>query len=237
MADMIKKNWQKDAADVAINAGIRFGGAISTAFVFNKWFSGEPKDGQAKETAAKTAQTLHNISGPLFLGLGLLGDMMASDTRVKAFFQGMTTVSALQAISVIAPAAQDKIALGSCRGVNGLRGPLANIQDAKLLSGIGALNGRARVARPALGSTSVAGTTATTPTYTGDKPEELKWAEGGTTQVDTDGKTYNNDWGYLAANIDHADEITQTVNGVDEENAALMGVATPEEAALLMGMF
>lgn len=236
MADMIKKNWQKDAGDVAINAGIRFGGAISTAFVFNKWFSGEPKDGKAKETAAKTAQTLHNISGPLFLGLGMLGDMMASDPRVKAFFQGVTTVSALQSISVIAPNTQDHIALGSCRGVNGLRGPLDNIQDAKLLSGIGALNGRGRIARPALGSTSVAG--ATTPTYTGDQPEELKWAKGGEKQVDADGKTYNNDWGYLATNIDHADEITQTVNGTDDDSAAaLMGVASDEEASLLMGMF
>lgn len=227
MADLIKKNWQKDAGDTAINAGLRMGGALGTAFIFNKWFSGEPRDGQAKEKAAKTAQTMHNISGPLFLGIGMLGDMMAADNRLKAFFQGMATISAIQSIAVIAPNVQDHVALGSCKGVNGMKGVrgLRGIQtDAKLLSG---LNGRARIARPALGETTSA--------YTGSKPEELTWAAGG--KVDTDGKTYANDWGYLAQNIDVADQITQSVNGVNEDAAALMGVASAEEAALLMGMF
>lgn len=229
MADLIKKNWQKDATDNAIDAGLRFGGAVGTAFILNKWFSGEPKDGQNKEKAAKTAQTLHNISGPLFLGIGLLGDMMAVDNKVRAFFQGMTTVSALQSIAVIAPNVAENVALGSCKGVGSVKGLRGPITDAQLLSGIGALNGRGRIARPALG--------ATTPGYTGSNPEELTWATGSKT-VDTDGKTYANDWAYLAKNIDHADQITQTVNGVDDaEAAALMGVTTPEEAALIMGMF
>lgn len=231
MADLIKKNWQKDAGETAINAGLRFGGAISTAFVFNKWFSGEPRDGQNKEKAAKTAQTLHNISGPLFLGIGMLGDMMAADDKLKAFFQGMTTISALQSIAVIAPNTADHVALGNVKGVNGMRGVrgLKGIRtDAQLLSGVNALNGRARVARPALGETTTA--------YTGSKPEELSWAKS-TTTVDTDGKTYSNDWGYLAQNIDYADQITQSVNGLNEDAAALMGVATAEEAAALLGMF
>lgn len=222
MGNFIKKNWQKDASETAINAGIRFGGAISTAFILNKWFSGEPRDGQNKEKAAKTAQTMHNISGPIFLGLGVLGDMMAESEKAKSFFQGMATIAAMQSIAVIAPNTTDSLALGSCKG---LRGPAI---DAKLLSGIGALNGRARIARPALG--------ATTEAYTGSNPEELSWGAGSRT-IDSDGKTYNNDWAYLAANIDNADKISTTVNGVNEDAAALMGVATNEEAALLMGMF
>lgn len=225
MGNLIRKNWQKDAGETAINAGMRFGGAISTAFIFNKWFSGEPRDGQNKEKAAKTAQTMHNISGPLFLGLGVLGDMMAENEKLKSFFQGMATISALQSIAVIAPNTTDSLALGDCKGVKGLRGPIA---DAHLLSGVGALNGRARIARPALGATTAA--------FTGSNPEELAWGAGSRT-VDTDGKTYNNDWAYLASNIDNADKISQSVNGLNDEAAALMGVATNEEAALLMGMF
>ena len=63
---------------------------------------------------------------------------------------------------------------------------------------------------------------------------------------DTDGKTYNNDWAYLAENIDQADQITRTVSGVDGEDdeqaasneaAELMGADSEEEAAILMGMF
>ena len=225
MGNFIKKNWQKDASETAINAGIRFGGAISTAFILNKWFSGEPRDGVNKEKAAKTAQTMHNISGPLFLGLGVLGDMMAENEKVKSFFQGMATISALQAIAVIAPNTSDSLALGSCKGVRGLGNVAQNVQ---LLSGVGALNGRARVARPALG--------ATTDAFTGSNPKELAWGAG-SRSVDTDGKTYTNDWAYLAENIDNADKISTTVNGINDEAAALMGVATNEEAALLMGMF
>lgn len=231
MANFIKKNWQKDAGDVAINEGLRVGGALGTAFILNKWFSGEPRDGQDKQKAANTAKTLHNISGPLFLGIGVLGDMMAEDDRMKSLFQGMATVAALQSIAVIAPSVAPNdgtFALGSIKGVQGVRGLRGIDTDAKLLSGVNALNGRGRIARPALGATSMS--------YTGSNPEELSWATGGT-QVDTDGKTYNNDWGYLAKNIDVADQITHTVNGVDDEAAALMGVASAEEAALLMGMF
>ena len=221
MAGIIKKNWQKDAGEVAINAGLRIGGALATAFALNKWFSGEPRDGVDKTKAANTAKTLHNISGPVFLGIGILGDMMMEDDKAKAVFQGMASIGAIQAIATIAPSVTPN---------DGGQLVLGNIHhDAALLSGAPSLSGRGRIARPALG--------ATTPAYTGDQPEELKWAAG-SEKVDTDGKTYVNDWGYLAKNIDHADEITTTVNGTDDgAAAALMGVASDEEAALLMGMF
>lgn len=234
MAGIIKKNWQKDAGEVAIEAGCRIGGALLTAFALNKWFSGEPRDGVNKEQAANTAKTMHNISGPLFLGIGVIGDMMMEDAKIKGVFQGMASIGAIQTIATIAPSVTPndggQIVLGNIRGLNGVADAIKTHQDAALLSGnLGALNGRARINRPALG--------ATTPAFTGDTPEELKWANGAQV-IDTDGKTYNNDWGYLARNIDHADEITTTVNGTDDDSAAaLMGVASDEEAALLMGMF
>lgn len=214
MADLIKKNWQKDASDIAINAGLRAGGALVSAFVLNKFFSGEPKDGVSKELSANTAKTLHNIAGPIMLGLSVLGDMMFADPKIRAVCQGVTTYSALHSIAVIAPA------VGEATGVSGLPTPIA---DSKLFSGIGKLG-----ACKALGATDL--------NYTGKYPEELALAAGQKTTVDSDGKTYNNDWAYLAENIDNADSITKTVNGVDEEAAKLMGVE-PSEAAKLMGMF
>lgn len=223
MTDFVRKNWQKDAGDTAINAGIRAGGALATAFILNKFFSGEPKDGVAKESAANTAKTLHNIAGPAFMALGLLGDMMFSSPELRSLCQGVTTYSTLHSIAVIAPS------VGEATGVSGLDTP---IQDAKLLSGVGRLGRLGRLAGcKTLGATSL--------NYTGNYPEELALAAGQKTTVDSDGRTYNNDWAYLAENIDKADQITKTVNGispVQQEAANLMGVE-PDEAAKLMGMF
>lgn len=219
MADLIKKNWQKDASENAINAGLRAGGALVSAFVLNKFFSGEPKDGVTKEVSANTAKTLHNIAGPLFLGLGVIGDMMFADEKLRALCQGITTYSALHSIAVIAPA------VGEATGVSGLPTPIANSK----LFGIGRLGKIGRLAGcRGIGATDINSTVA--------YPEELALAAGQKTTVDSDGKTYNNDWAYLAENIDNADKITRTVSGVDEEAAKLMGVE-PSEAAKLMGMF
>lgn len=223
MADLIKKNWQKDAGDNAVNAGLRAGGALVSAFVLNKFFSGEPKDGVSKEVSANTAKTLHNIAGPLFVGLGVIGDMMFADPKLRAVCQGVTTYSALHSIAVIAPA------VGEATGVSGLPTPIDN---AKLFSGIGRLGKLSRLGK--LGACKALG--ATDLNYTGKYPEELALAAGQKTTVDSDGRTYNNDWGYLAENIDNADKITQNVSGVAQEAAKLMGVEA-KEAAKLMGMF
>jgi len=70
-------------------------------------------------------------------------------------------------------------------------------------------------------------------------PPEFALANGYPALNDTDGKTYNNDWTYLAQNIDNAEQITRTVDGVDyapQTAAQLMGV-DEEEASRLMGMF
>lgn len=92
------------------------------------------------------------------------------------------------------------------------------INDAALFSGIGAL-----------GETTSA-------SYTGQSPEEFAWANGQQV-IDSDGKTYYNDWKYLAEHIDDADKITKSVNGINEDAAALMGVSSEAEAQNLLGMF
>ena len=72
-------------------------------------------------------------------------------------------------------------------------------------------------------------------------PPEFALAAGEKTITDTDGKTYNNDWAYLAEHIDDAEQITRTVNGVDDDAAykaaSLMGVSDAMAAANLMGIF
>lgn len=195
----IKKNWQKDAANNGINAALRAAGAMGSAFAINKWFNDEQK------------KTLRNLAGPGMVVLGVLGDMVLEDQKLKALCQGITTYSLMHSVAVISPDA-----VAPAIGINGLAG--TDDEDAAaLMSGIGAL-----------GETSA----------NEDEAEIRALAAGEQEYKDTDGKTYNNDWAYLAENIDNADKITKTVNGVDDESAAaLMGVETDEEAALLMGMF
>lgn len=195
----IKKNWQKDATSVLVATGIRGAGSIVSALVTNKLF-GEGK-----------SKTMQNIGGPVLLAVGILGDMMLDDPKLRAGFQGVANYSLLHTIAVISPG-EDGVA--SKLGVQGLGVVPSN--PAALFSGIGAL-----------------GTTTAN-----DTPPEFALAAGQKTVQDTDGKTYNNDWAYLAENIDHADDITKTVNGVNvaQQAADLMGVE-PAEAVKLMGMF
>ena len=229
MANFIKKNWQKDAGNVAVNAGLRFVGAGAAAFTLTKLFSGEPRDGQNKEQAEKTAKTMQNIGGPLLAALGLLGDMTLESKELRSICQGWTTYSALHALVVFVPSLSDHV------GVNGIPTPTQKL-DAKLLSGVNANKPLGVTITPPptqtqkqLGETTMA--------YTGSNPEELNMYDKNKEVKDTDNKTYNNDWPYLLKNIEQADKITRTVAGVDDEAAALMGVASNEEAALLMGMF
>lgn len=207
----IKKNWQKDATNVLIEAAIRSAGGIGTAFVTNKVFV--PK----KNEKGEESKMLYNIGGPVMTAVGILGDMMVADPKFKAFFQGMSTYGVMHSIAVIADKKKD--GTGDSLAWLSINGPE---EDAALMSGIGALGT----------------TTATDENSTAANPPELTAFAAGQRQItDGDGKTYNNDWAYLAENIDNADQITRTVNGVAENAAALMGVDTPQEAALLMGMF
>lgn len=205
----IKKNWQKDATNVLVESAIRGVGGMGSAFVATKVFV------QKKNDDGTENNLLYNIGGPLLTAVGILGDMMLADPKFKAFFQGMSTYGIMRSAAVIGK--------GSFGDEIGLRGIAEDEEDAALMSGIGAL-----------------GTTTATNEYstTATPPELAEFAAGQQTINDTDGKTYNNDWAYLAQNIDNANQITRTVNGVEPESAAaLMGVESEEEAALLMGMF
>lgn len=163
--------------------------------------------GCKKISDASKSTTVHNLVGPGFLLLGTLGDMMIENDYLKAACQGISTYGMLYTISTIA---SDSVA--PAIGMNGIN------DTAALFSGVGALGE----------TTSV--------DYTGQSPEEFAWANGQQV-IDSDGKTYNNDWNYLAENIDYADQITKSVNGVAEDAAALMGVPTEAEAQNLLGMF
>lgn len=154
------------------------------------------------------ATLLYNLGGPILTAVGVLGDMMLADPKFKAFFQGMSTYGIMHSVAVLAPTAGEKM------GISGLAD--APEEEARYFNGVGALG------------------TTTTENYEAD----IKALTAGQPAVnDTDGKTYNNDWAYLAQNIDNAEQITKTVNGTPEDAAALFGVATNEEAALMMGMF
>lgn len=193
----IKKNWQKDAGNVAVNTVVRSVGAIGGAFITNKMF-GEGK-----------SKTMQNIGGPLVLLVGTLGDMMMDDPRIRAAFQGVAVYGAMHTVAVIAP---DSV--GESVGISGL--DVSKPQTpAAMFNGVGA----------ALGVTTV--------------PQEFALAAGQKTVTDSDGKTYNNDWAYLAEHIDDADDITKTVDGADEaaKAASLMGVSDAMAAANLMGIF
>lgn len=218
-SNLIKKNWQKDASNVAINAGIRVGGAFAASFAIHKWF-GITKD----EKTGQEKKTLYNIGGPLLLAAGVLGDMMIEEPKIRAFCQGLAAYGGVHAAAVLSPdTLKDKW------GIQGIAGE--EEEDAALISGIGAL-----------GETY----DSTDANMMGIDEDIKELSAGEQVYNDTDGKTYNNDWAYLAENIDQADQITRTVSGVEEEEttlspteeaAELMGADSEEEAALLMGMF
>lgn len=228
MAGFIKKNWQKDAGEIAINAGLRAIGAGASAFTLNKWFDGKDKNG----VITNSSQTLRNIMGPVFMGVGVLGDMMVEDEKVRALFQGIATYATLHSIAIISPEMAENMDVAVEASKNTQTTGTSGLGNVK--SGINALGRIPRKPRKALGETTMA--------YTGKFPEELQFAAGQKATVDSDGKTYNNDWAYLAENYENADKISRTLGAVadkieNQEAANLMGAASDEEAALLMGMF
>lgn len=199
MAGFIKKNWQKDSTDVLMKAGLRAGGGFAAAWIATK--------GPFKAVEKSESQTLHNIGGPLLLAVGVLGDMMLDDPKIRAVCQGVATYAALHSVAVISPGEQG---LAAKIGISGLGSTEAE-EDAELMSGIAAL-----------------GTTEET-----EDEAAIKALAAGETKTD-DGNDWayvaeNVDY---ADQI-----TKPAVSGVDETAAELMGVDTQEEAALLMGMF
>lgn len=204
----IKNNWQKDASNVALEAGIRAGGGLMACWATNKFFSYKKKaDGTT------TSETIQNLAGPGMVVLGVLGDLMLSDTKLRAFCQGVTVYGFSRSLAVISP-----------DGMAEKLGMQISTSKQKTVNGIGALGETSEVEEQDAA-------------LMGDAEDIKAIAAGEQTYNDTDGKTYNNDWAYLAENIDYADDITKTVSGVDSDAANLMGTESNEEAALLMGMF
>lgn len=235
---MLKKNWQKDAGEIGLQAALRAGGAGVSAFILNKFFNGEPRDGADKKAASNTAITMRNIAGPVMLAVGVLGDMMMADDKVRAMFQGVATYSALHSVAVIAPDLSKNIGVAESTSQ---RQAVSGLGQLPQKSAINALGTTTKVSQQPIGriprhDRQPLG--ATNENYNGNYPEEFALAAGQKTVVDTDGKTFNNDWAYLAQNIDQADQISKTIGELDDEEAAkLMGVPTAEEAAQLLGMF
>ena len=116
----IRKNWQKDATDTLLNAGVRFAGGATGGFIATK----------LSKSTGNAAKTLNNIGGPTMVVLGVLGDMMVEQPQVRAFCQGLATYGAMHSLAVIAP---DTI--GKNIGVNGL-GDME--EDAALMSAVDA---------------------------------------------------------------------------------------------------
>lgn len=126
MAGFIKKNWQKDASSVLINAGLRAAGGFAGAYIATSGpFKAKPKNEN---------QTLYNIGGPLLLAAGVLGDMMFEDQKIKSFAQGLTTYAALHSVAVMT---KGEGGLAEKIGINGLAGEPE--EEAALMSGIAAL--------------------------------------------------------------------------------------------------
>ena len=126
MAGFIKKNWQKDASSVLVNAGLRAAGGFAGAYIATSGpFKAKPKNEN---------QTLHNIGGPLLLAAGILGDMMFEDAKIKSFAQGLTTYAALHSVAVVT---QGQGGFAEKIGISGLAGDVE--EEAALMSGIAAL--------------------------------------------------------------------------------------------------
>ena len=126
MAGFIKKNWQKDASSVLVNAGLRAAGGFAGAYIATSGpFKAKPKTEN---------QTLHNIGGPLLLAAGVLGDMVFEDPKIKSFAQGLTTYAALHSVAVVT---QGQGGFAEKIGISGLAGDAE--EEAALMSGIAAL--------------------------------------------------------------------------------------------------
>lgn len=227
----IKKNWQASAGQNALNSLLRIGGGIGASALFSKVFTIKKKEGEVDKNGKQVEdRMMYNLGGPLVLALSVLGDMMIEDNSVRSICQGMATVAGIHSLAVVAGADgndpenfANKIGIGSYATmgaeettVNGLRG----------VRGVRGVRG--------LGTTVMKNGTALGDGYA----TLIKKLQGNEKTVEDKGEGYNNDWGYIAKNIESAEQITKTVDGTPaEEAAALMGVASAEEAAVLMGMF
>lgn len=104
----LAKNWQKNASANGVRALCRVAGAGVTAYALNKLTS---------NTTTNASTTIRNISGPAAVAIGVLGDLMLEDDKLRSVCQGMYTYGALKAVSVIAPSVGETIGLAGLNGI------------------------------------------------------------------------------------------------------------------------
>jgi hypothetical protein len=104
---LIRKNWQKFASNNAVNAVMRVVGAGASAFVLKKL---------TEDESTNLKKTIKNLSAPALTIVGVLGDLMFDDEKLKSVCQGVYTFSALKAAAVVAPS------IGSYMGLQGVDG-------------------------------------------------------------------------------------------------------------------
>lgn len=179
---MIKKNWQKTAAPTAVNTLLRVAGAGVGAFILKKLGSDE---------STNLKKTIKNISGPVFLIGGTLGDMTLEDDKLRAVCQGIATIGALKSIAVIAPAVAPSLGLSG----------LSDDEIMEITNGIGEtpeiLNGEA----------SNEQTTSALPTEIAE-----------ITNADSNGKVFNEVADYIEQNADNAIEVSGIENEDETED-------------------
>lgn len=98
----LEKNWQKKAADSAVQNAMRIVGASVAAYATKKLTEDE-------STNAK--KTIKNISSPLITAAGIVGSMIIADPNIRAICEGVATFAALKSIAVVAPSVGEAVGL------------------------------------------------------------------------------------------------------------------------------
>lgn len=119
---LLKKNWQKRASDVAVNALMRAGGAGLSAFALTKL---------TEDESTNLKKTIKNISSPIITAVAVLGDMMFENENLRAFCQGVASYSFLKTVSILIPSAAAPL------GLNGID----DSQMPAIMNGLPIMNG------------------------------------------------------------------------------------------------
>lgn len=104
----LAKNWQKYASQNATRALCRVAGAGVAAYALNKLTTGATTNAQT---------TIKNIAGPAAVVVGVMGDLMLEDDKLRSACQGIYTFGALKSLAVVAPSVAQPLGLsglGSC---------------------------------------------------------------------------------------------------------------------------
>lgn len=125
---ILKKNWQKNASSVAVNALMRVGGAGVGAFILTKL---------TEDESTNLKKTIKNVSSPVVTALAVLGDMMFDNDNLRSFCQGVYSYSFLKTVSVIVPSVAQPMGL---RGIDDADMP-AIVNGVEIMNGVDIMNG------------------------------------------------------------------------------------------------